>query len=66
MIGATGAAHVVDDHVLLANLDRFVTPRAAIELARDSADQPCLVPLGIEAAQAVAGVGKLSHVEETP
>jgi len=66
VIGATGAAHVVDDHVLGADLDLAMASRAAIELAGDAADQPYLVTLGVEGAQAVAGVGKLGHVESTP
>jgi hypothetical protein len=60
------APHVVDDHVLGADLDLGMASGAAIELGGDSADQPCLVTLGVEGAEAVAGVGKLGHVEATP
>jgi len=66
MVGAPGAAYVVDDYVLVADLDRSVASGAAIELGGDAANQPGLVSLGVQGTEAVPGVGKLSHVEKTP
>src|SRR3954471_5463542 len=54
VFGAAEAEDVLDDHVLAADLDLAVTGGAAVELARDAADQPRLVALFGDAAQAPA------------
>src|SRR6478735_10524125 len=56
VFGAAEAEDVLDDDVLAADLDLTVTGRAAVELARDAADQPGLIALFGDAAQAPAFV----------
>src|SRR4029453_6062062 len=62
VVGAADAAHVMDDDVVGADLDRAVAPRAPVQLARDVPDQPRLVALVGQPAKAVAGVGEAVEV----
>ena len=45
MVGAAEPVDELDDRVLVADLDVAVAAGAAVELARDPADQPGLVAL---------------------
>ena len=54
VVGAAEPAHVLDDRVLVADLDVTVAAGAAVELARDPADQPGLVALFGDALEAPA------------
>src|SRR5215213_521395 len=57
VLGSTGAVHVLDDRVLGADLDLAVAAGTAVELAGDAADQPRLVALVGQSAQAPADAG---------
>src|SRR6266571_5342727 len=58
MVGAAGPPHVLNDHVVSADRDLAVATGTAVELARDPADQPRLVALLGEAAEAGARIGQ--------
>jgi len=45
VLGATETVDVLDDRVLVTELDVVVTSGAAVQLASDPTDQPCLVTL---------------------
>lgn len=46
MVGAAEPQHVLDDDVLSSDLDLVMAARTSIDLLRDRADQPGLVPFG--------------------
>src|SRR5690349_14429062 len=62
VFGAAEAEDVLDDDVLAADLDLAVAGGAAVELARDAADQPGLVALFGDPAQAPAFVWQAGEV----
>ena len=69
MVGAAEPAHVLDDGVLVADLDVAVAAGAVVALAGDAADQPGLVALFGQPAQAPAHARQaveLGHAQRPP